>query len=282
MKPQVIKLPKEEEKKEELKLIPLANNRALEASEIEAEEKAIKLPKKYFKRIPPIAGTLGYLLRDIEGGNQAVFNYINETIPATSKTKANTNAYKIYRVILMWNALDENSQNRVDVYDWLCDKVGVSKQKFYAQAAEGMFNHYEAISTRILMESKVELVNNVRQFGRSEKNFKDRELLAKATKVVTDQPLIGSIDNSTKVTNLSFESNGFKDILRSTEKLLRSDEDNFIEAELEENNVIITSQGQNQKQLTEGNLAGMISADIFEKEDESDILSVLNENSPPN
>lgn len=281
MKPQVIKLPKEEEKKEEIKLVPLANNRALEANEEEAEEKAIKLPRKHFKRIPPIAGTLGYLFRDIEGGNQAVFNYINETLSASNKQKANSNAYKIYRVILMWNALDENSQNRVDVFDWLCDKVGISKQKFYAQAAEGMFDHYEAITTRILMESKVELVNNVRQFGRSEKNFKDRELLAKATKIVTDQPLIGSIDNSTKVTNLSFESNGFKDILRSTEKLLRSDEDNFIDIE-PENNAIIDSQGQNQRQITEGNLAGMISTDMFEKESEESILSVLNENSPPN
>jgi hypothetical protein len=256
MKPQVIKLPKKEEA---LEAIPLANDRPLEADEEEAEEKAIKLPRKRFKRIPPVPGTLGYLFRDLSGGNAAVFEFINNSLDKSHRVKSNTTAYKIYRVILMWNALDEFSQKRVDVFDWLCNEVGIAKDKFYAQAAQGMYDHYEAVSQRILMESKVDLINNVRQFARKERNYRDRELLAKATGTTKDSPLIGSIDNSNKVTNnnLTFES-GFRDTLRATEKLTRADDPSFIEAEIIE---------ERPRQLTEGNLEDMISAE--------DILSVL-------
>ncbi len=243
---QSVKLPKKEEEKE-LKVIPLAYDRPLELNEEEAEAKAIKLSKVQFKRIAPLPGTLGYLFRDLLGGNQSVFTFINNSLEKGARQKSSTVAYKIYKVILIWNALDTNSQNRVDVFDWLCDRIGVAKDKFYGQAAIGMFEHYEAISQRLLMESKPEMLNNIRQFAGKERNFRDRELLAKATGIAKDAPLIGSIDNSTKVTNLSFESN-FKDTLRSTEKLSR--EDDFIEAEVEE-----------PKQLTEGSLENMINTE---------------------
>src|SRR5689334_2766506 len=74
--------PKKE--KEETKVIPLRNDRPLEQYEIEAESNAIELSIKNFKRIPPLPGTLGYLFRDLIGGNQSVYNFVKNILPTSS------------------------------------------------------------------------------------------------------------------------------------------------------------------------------------------------------
>lgn len=253
------------EKPKKLELVPLRNDRPLEQYELEAESNAIELSIKHFKRIPPLPGTLGYLFRDLIGGNSSVYNFVKNALPIVYSTKptrnGNSKDIKATKVIRLWNAMDEFSQNRVDVFDWLCDRVELPKDDFYAYAAKGMFNHFDAISQRIIMETKPEVIHNVRQFARSEKNFRDRELAAKATGLTKDAPLIGSIDASTKVNaNLSFNPS-FNSMLKEADAVINENE-NFIEAEEIE-----------PKQLTEGNNDYLNTETV--KENEEELLAIL-------
>lgn len=254
------------EKPKKLELVPLRNDRPLEQYELEAESNAIELSIKHFKRIPPLPGTLGYLFRDLIGGNQAVYNFVKSVLhPNIISTKPNRNGnakdMKAFRIIKIWNAMDEFSQNRVDVFDWLCDRFELAKDDFYAYAAKGMFNHFDAISQRIIMETKPEVIHNVRQFARSEKNFRDRELAAKATGLTKEAPLIGNIDASTKVNaNLNF-SPSFNSMLKEADAVINEDE-NFIEAEEVE-----------PKQLTEGSTE-FLNTEV-KKENEEELLAIL-------
>jgi len=254
------------EPKKEVEIVPLRNDRPLEQYEIEAESNAVELSIKNFKRIPPLPGTLGYLFRDLIGKNEAVYNFVKNILPTSSYTgtgnpnkTGSAKEIKAKRIIAVWNAMDEFSQNRVDVFDWLCDKEGLSRDDFYAFAAKGMFNHYEAISQRIIMETKPEVIHNVRQFAKSERNFRDRELAAKATGLTKDAPIIGNIDASTKVNNnLSFSPN-FNSVLKEADNAVGE----IIEGELVEE----------PKQLSEGNNDYLNTA--IKEESEEELLAIL-------
>lgn len=250
--------------KPKLEVVPIRNGRTLEDYEIIAEENAVELSIKYYKRIPPVGGTLGFLFRDIEGGNRAVYEYVKSVLPISKYTgnggkTGNVRENKAKKILILWKAMDEHSQNRVDVFDWLCDRFDLERQEFWAFAAKGMFNHYDAISQRVLMETKPEVIHNVRQFARREENFKDRELAAKATGLTKDAPLIGNIDASTKVNNnLSFTS-GFNLMLKEADAAVGE----IIEGEIVEE----------RKQLSEGNTE-FLNTEIKE-ESEEELLKVL-------
>src|SRR5689334_9124412 len=126
--------------KPKLTLVPLRNDRPLEEYELIAEQNAIELSIKGYKRINPVPGTLGYLFRDIIGGNTSVYEFTKNALPDSNGrgkgiTKIETLCKK---VILIWNALDDFSKNRVDVYDHICDRVGLKRSEFYAITAKGM------------------------------------------------------------------------------------------------------------------------------------------------
>lgn len=246
-----------------VKLTPLTNGRALNKEEEEAEEKAESLPRAKYKRILPLPGTLAYLFRDIEGGNYTIANSVLETTLAdVNKRNPNTIVGKANKVILLWNNFDEFSKRRIDVFDWLCEEVNLRKKKFYAIVMEGLYDHFDAISQRLLMESKPELINNARQFAKEERNFRDRELLAKATGVTKDAPLIGSIDNSTKIqNNLNYQS-GFSDVIKDTEKIIQGEDNvDFVDAEIVENE---------RKSLKPASFENYIDANLFKEEKEEE------------
>lgn len=237
MKVQLKKLDSEEKIK--------APDRDLESNELEAEEKAIRLPKGKFARIAPIPGTLGYYLRDIQGGNAAVIEFLKISL----KDNPGTKGIKVKKMIKLWELFDEFSKNRIDVFDWFCRKFDFPIHKFYGVVAEGMCLHHDILTARALMESKTELVNNVRKFARKETNFRDRELLAKATRLTQEAPLIGSVNATTNVTNnnLTLEQSGFKSLINRTDRMI-DEEGIVIDAEIVEENVEIKP-----RQLTEGN-----------------------------
>lgn len=256
-------LTKKVEKPTKLEAIPIRNGRTLEDYEIIAEDNAVELSIKYFKRIPPVGGTLGYLFRDIEGGNRAVYEYVKNSLPSGNSTHpskaGNAKEIKARKIIRIWNSMDEHSQNRVDVWDWLCTRFELERREFWAIASKGFYDHYEAITTRVLMETKPEVINSVRQFARKEENFKDRELAAKATGLTKDAPLIGNLDASTKVqNNLSFSS-GFNSMLKEADAAVGE----IIEGEIVDE----------PKQLTEGN-SDYLNTEVKE-ESEEELLSVL-------
>ena len=264
---------KQEVNKEPTKVIPLRNGRELENYELEAENKAIELSIKGFKRIKPVPGTLGYLFRDLMGGNHAVYEFVKNVLPSShyvggkfrNEKRVGTQVEQLAkRVILIWNSLDEFSQNRVDVFDHLCDKVNLPKREFYGIAQKGMFDHFEAVTQRVLLETKPEVANNMRQFAREERNFRDRELAAKATGLTKDAPIIGNIDASTKVNNnLVFESN-FASSMKDIEKQIK-DSEGFIEGEIVNNEP---------KQLSEGN-TDFLNTELVEEDEKEDLLAIL-------
>lgn len=260
----------EKEVKEAPKAIPLRNGRELEENELLAEQNAIELSIRNFTRIKPVPGTLGYLFRDLIGGNASVYEFVKNILPDSNYIGARSGAklgsktdQLAKKVILIFNALDEHSKNRVDVFDHLCDKVGLARREFYGLAQKGMFDHFEAISQRVLMETKPEVIHNVRQFAREERNFRDRELAAKATGLTKDAPIIGNIDASTKINNnLTIESN-FSSSMKEIERQIKDEE--FIEGEVV-NDI-------EPKQLNEGNTEFLNVEAIKNKEEE--LLSIL-------
>lgn len=245
---------KEEEKPEPIK----SPDRDLEPSEISFEEKAVRLPKGKFARILPIPGTLGYYLRDIVGGNATIMEFIKIGLKESQGPKG----VKLRKIVHVWEIFDLDSRNRVDVFDWLCKKFDLPVYKFYGVVAEGMCKHHDIMTARVLMESKSEVVSNVRKFAKKEKNFRDRELLAKATGVAKDVPLIGSINNSTQVTNnnLTLESSGFKNLINRTDRMIDEDivEGEIIEEDLE----------TKPRQLTEGQTQFISAKDKLFNEEE--------------
>lgn len=251
-------------KKQGTKLVPLSNGRALNLEEEEAENKAESLPRAKYKRIQPLPGTLAYLLRDLEGGNYAIASMVKEALAdQTKKYNVSTTAGKLTKVILLWEKFDDFSKRRIDVFDWLCDEIGLSKKKFYAAVMEGLFDHFEAITQRLLMEAKSELINNSRQFAKEERNFRDREFLGKATGAIKDTAPIVNVDARTQTNNYQ---SSFRDILKNTSNAIKEEKD-YVDAE------IVNSE---RKALKPANMEAFVDVNLFKENEEEKELEHIN------
>lgn len=244
-------------KKEATKSASINNGRALNEEELVFESTAKVLSKSKFKRIPPVLGTLAYLFRDVEGGNFTIVQIATEVIRSDpNRTRQNTIASKVNNLIFLWESLDDASKNRIDVFDYLCIECDLSKKKFYAVVMEGWFDNLEAVNQRILMETKREIIHNSRHFAKEERNFRDRELMASATGLKKESPLIGSIDASTKIqNNITYESS-FRSMLKDTEKIVN--ELDVVDAEIVVNE---------RRMLNPPNMENFVDANIFSKEE---------------
>lgn len=165
------------------------NDRPYSSEEEEAEVKAIRFSVTNFPRVPPIPGTLGFLSRNIRGGNEAIINFL-KNVGVGDNTKF------IKNFIILWNVMDEYSRKRVDIFDILCEKYNVRKGKFWGRVQEGMFDNHEALAKQTLLGYKAEFVELLKKMARMPKNHKDRELLAHALGLKKDSPLLQFTDNS--------------------------------------------------------------------------------------
>lgn len=223
-------------------------DRPLSEEESIAERRATILNKKEYPTILPFPGTLGFLLRNLRGGNEAVIQYLQSSV-----TFRNGSARPIKEILILWKNLDEFSKQRVDVFDQLCRLREIPPRKFSGWIAEGMFEYSNQENMIDLIEAKSELIGNIAKFANKEKNFKDRELLAKATKLTEESPLIAvnSVTNIQK-NSLTIEAGnvGFADIIRKSEKLVASPfERKQLEAANEEDSIPVEFTVKKEKTL---------------------------------
>lgn len=206
--------------------------RVLSKEEELAEENSIKLPKGKFARIIPVLGTLGFMFRNIPGGNEAIIRYMEIYISKQSGRKRNGTRELLHEFVIIWKNFDEFSKKRVDVFDWLCKTKGIDPCTIWGAISEGMFDAHEADIGVEIITAKTEVFNQARKFGQSERNFRDRELVAKTTKLIEEKGMEVNVDARTQVNNLQMGSSNFNSIIRQNEKIIR--EVNPIEKEVKE------------------------------------------------
>lgn len=215
------------------------NDRPLDETEVEAEQKAVRFSLAKYNRIKPIPGTLGFLLRNIRGGNEAVMNFLEET-EDNGKTRKFIREFNI-----IWKLMDEFSKKRVDIFDILCIKYNVNKKKFWGALQEGMFDNNDALAASALSGYKPDFVELLIKLAKNSRNHQDRKLLAQALGITKDTPLISITDNSRReVKNVQVNIGNvpsFASSIRRTEKNITKD--NSLELE----------EGKEQLALGEGN-----------------------------
>jgi hypothetical protein len=249
-----IKSPKqvEEEKIEKNTTYSLKDaDRPLNEQEIEAEEKATKFSRMVYRRIPPIPGTLAYLLRNVKGGNESVVEFLRWA--QVGETGNRTRFIKNF--IILWENMDEFSRRRADIFDHLCRKYSIPLKRFWGVLQEGMFDHNDQITQTALNGAKPQFVERLLALTYDRRNHQDRKLAATAMKLVTDEPLIKIEDKSQHLTvnnqnNIGIPS--FSQTIKRSEEVVRQREID------------------RPKELTEGN-NDYIDAEIVKTEDEREL-----------
>lgn len=230
------------------------SDRPYDDEEEAAEKQAVSFPINIYKRIKPVHGTLGYAFRNIKGRNDVVMEALKNL------SRANNNRYKaIKEFIILWNNMDDYSRNRVDIFDWLCEKYDMNKARFFGVVQEGMFNFNDLMAQTAISGYTPEFVELVQRMTKKERNVRDRELFAKMAGLTKDSPLIGSIqDNSVK-----------QELHVHTDSPIPS----FTQAMRESDEGIRTIRQKPQRILTEGK-QDYIDAEVTKDEREKELISV--------
>lgn len=186
-------------------LISLENaDRPYTSEEKEHAKKAKHFPEFAFKTIPPIPGTLAFLFRNLRGGNQQVIEFLRIACP-TDPLVVNIGNKKWLRPLIDYlDKLDDESLARPDIFDWVCRKQNIAIDRFFRAYRDGAVD-YEQVETDIMLANlKPKLLERIDRFSKNKFNTKDRELLAKATKLIdsgTAQTVINNNPQTAIVNN---------------------------------------------------------------------------------
>jgi hypothetical protein len=238
-------------------------DRDLDAQELEAETKAEKLRIQSWKRITPIPGRIGFLLRnlhkDVGMRNEMVISFL-ELIEDRNQRKF------IKNLLIWWGTLDEYSRRRVDLFDLFCERYGFGRAKLWATIQEGMFVSNDALTKTALDGYRPKLVELLIKMANKERNSGDRKLLAEAVGLIggdTTQVKIEDnrqiVNNNLNVVESSSPIPSFADSIRRADKNVRKSE-----YELEE---IIAP-----RELTDGNSNYLVDGFIVETEEERELV----------
>src|SRR5215831_7687687 len=208
--------------------------RPLTLEEEYAETGAVKFPVSKFPRVKPVPGTLGFLFRNLNGGNG--------TVAEALRNASESNASRFVKnFIILWEAMDEHSQNRVDIWDILCRKFSVQYKKFWGVIQEGLFDFNEAMTQIALSDYKPQHVELLKRMAAKERNHTDRRILTEVLGLTKQVPLFSFEDNSKNITvnaqvpsfNGSLERSGISKLVPPIKKpkALSAGEQGYIDAE---------------------------------------------------
>lgn len=200
-----------------------AQDRELDEIELEAEQKAEKFSLKNFKRINPIPGRIGFLLRnlhkDVGVRNEMVMSFI-ELVDGANKRK-------FIRVLRnWWNLLDDYSRKRVDIFDLFCEKYDIHRSRLWAVIQEGMYVNNDALTKTALDGIKPKLIPLLWKMAEKERNVQDRKILSEAVGIIGGEaPVIQDNSQTTNNTLVVNDNNGvipsFADSIRRSDKNVR-------------------------------------------------------------
>jgi hypothetical protein len=178
-------------------------DRELSLEEIEAEDKAEKFSVKGFRRIKPVPGTLGFMLRNFADGdigkrNESVIQFLKWSQQSENGSQGKVKFVKNF--LILWENMDEFSKRRVDIFDILCQKYGVQLKKFWGVLQEGLFDFNDIITQTAISGKKPEFIEILSKMMSRDKGTADRRLFAEAAKLITNEPLVKIEDKSQHLT----------------------------------------------------------------------------------
>lgn len=239
-----------------------AQDRELDDLEIEAEEKAEKFSLREFKRINPIPGRLGFLLRNLHKD----VGLRNETVMSFIDLVPDANQRKFVRILkTWWNILDDYSKRRVDIFDLFCEKYNINRAKLWAVIQEGMFSSNDALTKTALDGYKPKLIPLLIRMAEKERNAGDRKLLAEAVGIIGGEEAAVKIQDNRQVINNNLNVTTDSSVIPSfADAIRRSDKNVRKSPQLEE--------GVAPRELTEGTQDYIIDGQIVETEEEREMV----------
>lgn len=173
--------------------------RKYSVEEEEAEKQAISFPVSRFKRIKPIPGTLGFMIRNLEGGNATVVEHLSNLLGTDGGHKRYE---KIKHVIIAWNHLDTYSRKRVDLFDLLCIELNIRRRLFWGWLQEAIWDYEDVMAQIALNGHKNTFVEQLKHHANQPKNQQDRRLMAETLKLTeSTAPKVNIVDNSVNTRN---------------------------------------------------------------------------------
>ena len=228
----------------------LNNDRPLTEEEELIERKAKTV--SHWRRIHPIMGTLGFLLRNTN--NYVVIEHLRNVASKVPKGQL----VSLNRVLNFFDELDEFSQQRVDIFDHICRKFNIDRDKFWGWFQQGSYQYLDVISKTAISNMRPRIVEAIGKHMMKEKNFKDRELAAKMAKLVDNNPLV-KIEETKNVTNNNLTVNNNSPFSNFTSSIRKADEQ-IRGQEVDENRL-----------LEEGNKENFIDAEFYEEKEEDSV-----------
>lgn len=199
-------------------------DRELDELELEAEQKAEKFSVAKFKRINPIPGRIGFLLRnlhkDVGTRNEMVMSFI-DLVDEVNKRKF------VRTLRQWWEVLDDYSKRRVDIFDLFCEKYDINRARLWAVIQEGMFVSNDALTKTALDGFKPKFIALMQKMVMNTKNSADRKVMAEALGLIGGEvpQVVNEINNNSQtliVNNNDSPIPSFADSIRRSDKNVRT------------------------------------------------------------
>lgn len=212
------------------------NDRALTEAEIDFERQAEKLDILSFPRIHPRRGTIGFMVRGMDGGNHQAIEFLRCSLPPNASSLGSNK--NIFNLILQFDNLDEASKGRVDALDHLCRKHHTTPIRFLEAVTNGIKQYHDLMATAVIAAEKPELAARVMNFAKDKKQMADRRLAAEMSGLVGQNPTI-QVNTGKQV---KVEQNvvlSFSDFAKEQDKLrhpkqLEAGDENTVDGEIVE------------------------------------------------
>lgn len=176
---------------------------------------AKQLDIETFPLIQPLRGTVSFILKTMGRDNAEIRSYFNYTIYQHYST--------IRKIIKGYDGLDEYSKKRHDCFDYLCIQHGMRPQKLIGFIAEGASQIGIDEIKAIVNSGKMVFFKKVIEMMEEDTGFKDRELFARVTGLVSNAPIVAinnNTNNSTTNNNLKFQLPKFTEVTRNNEQVV--------------------------------------------------------------
>lgn len=212
---------------------------AKELSEVEKNHirAAEKLSVQEYPIIYPVMATIGYMVRDMEGGNHQAIEFIRAGLPSST---LQTGKNFLYDLVLDFDKLDEDSKQRVDCLDWLARKNKIATNRFLDAIEKGI-EEFSRRQTNIMVAAKrPDLAEKIFKDAISEgtKSTQNKSLASRIAGLVQPAKPQVVIDQSSKTVNVDARAQvvSFSDFQKRQDKMIRGrvegeEEKDYVDAE---------------------------------------------------
>lgn len=239
-------VPVKKSEAEEIQALTVQTQTAMRLSskELKEEEKNIiraaeKLPVSEYPIIYPLQGTIGFMTRNMEGGNTQAIEFVRASIPQVTLRTGNNFLVDLVRE---FDKLDEASQNRIDCLDHLARKNGIGIARFIDAMADGVEFISKRMTTMVIAAKRPDLAAKILKSAENEslKSVAHKKLAANISGLEQKESPLVKVETGNKITNnTQINQNvvlSFSDFQKEQDKLIRgansAEEKEFVDGEL--------------------------------------------------